>query len=35
MKPKIEILKDEPIRHALFSQMLSDQRDDTEELQQI
>jgi len=34
-KPKIEILKDEPIRYALLSQMLSDQQDDTEELQQI
>ncbi len=33
--PKIEIKKEEPIRHALFSQMLSDQQDDTEEIQQL
>jgi hypothetical protein len=29
------IKKEEPIRHALFSQMLSDQQDDTEEIQQL
>jgi hypothetical protein len=34
-KPKIEIKKVEPIRRALFSQMLSDQQDDTEEIQQL
>ncbi len=31
-KPKIEIIKEEPIRHALLSQILSDQQDDTEEI---
>ena len=34
-KPKIEVIKEEPIRHALFSQMLSDQQDYTEEIEQI
>ena len=34
-KPKIEVKKDEPIRSALFSQVLSDQGDDTEEIQNL
>ena len=33
--PKIEVLKDQPIRNALLGQLLSEQQDDTEELQYL
>jgi len=34
-KPKVEVKKEEPIRSALLGQLISEQGDDTEEIQQL